>query len=359
MSNKIFTKVTYGAINAKNRLVMAPMSRCRATPEGLAVPLMGEYYAQRASAGLIISEGIQPSAVGKGFMNTPGLYSEEQVASWKEVTAKVHEKGGQIVAQIMHAGRIGHPSLYEDAHQSISPSAIAARGQAFTPDGLQDYPVPKEMTLEDIKLAVQEHVQAAINAIEAGFDGIEIHAGNGFLIHQFMAENTNKRTDEYGQSIEGKTRFALEVIQACGEAIGFNRVGVRLSPSNPYNDIEEGNTEALYRYLIDKMAKDLAYLHIMEANNRPQSKAIRSMWRGPLILNPHSDVNAWPASKGIIDIILDTGLADGVCLGTLFLANSDLVERIKTNAPLNKVDESTFYAGGIKGYTDYPLMCSN
>lgn len=335
---------------------MAPMTRCRATPEGLAIPLMGEYYAQRASAGLIISEGIQPSAVGKGFMNTPGLHSEEQLQSWKEVTARVHKEGGKIVAQLLHAGRIGHPSLYEDAHSSIAPSAIAARGKAFTPSGLQDYPIPKEMTLNDIKLAIQQHVQAATNAIQAGFDGIEIHAGNGFLIHQFMAQNTNQRTDEYGQSIAGRARFALDVIQACGEAIGFNRIGVRVSPSNPYNDIDEGDTEALYQHLVANMPKNLAYIHIMEANNRPQSKAIRAMWRGPLILNPHSDTSAWPASKSIIDVVLNTALADGVCLGALFLANPDLIERIKTHAKLNDVDESTFYTGGAKGYTDYPFM---
>ncbi|MCI0509065.1 N-ethylmaleimide reductase [Chromohalobacter marismortui] len=351
-----FTPARFGAIDVANRFVMAPMSRNRATPEGLATPLMAEYYAQRATAGLIVTEGVQPSAVGQGFMNTPGLHSEAQITAWRQVTEAVHAKGGKIVVQLMHAGRIGHPSLYPDRHASIAPSAIAAQGQAFTPEGPKDYPTPRAMSEADINQAIAEHAQAARNAMEAGFDGIEIHAGNGFLIHQFMAENCNQRTDGYGRGIKGRVRFALEVIDACVQAIGARRVGVRISPYNPFNDIIEGNTPELYKALLERIPEDLAYLHIMEANNRPQTEAIRAMWRGPLILNPHADATAWPATPSILKTLFDTDLADGVCFGALFLANPDLVSRIRLSAPLNSVDETTFYGGGARGYTDYPTL---
>lgn len=351
-----FTPYQFGAIKASNRLVMAPMSRNRATPDGCATALMAEYYAQRASAGLIVSEGIQPCITGQGFMNSPGLHSPRQVDSWRQVTSAVHAKGGKIVAQIMHAGRIGHPSLYASAHQSLAPSAIPAAGMAFTPTGPLPYPVPQAMSLTDVARVIEEHAHAAHNAIEAGFDGIEVHAGNGFLIHQFLSTNVNQRDDKYGGETAGRIRFACEVIEASAQAIGAARIGVRISPANTYNDLEEGDTAGLYRSLVSSLPAGLAYLHVMESNNRPQTQAIRALWKGPLILNPHSDQYAWPASSGMLEATLNSGLADAVCFGALFLANPDLVERIRSGAGFNAVDEKTFYGGDERGYTDYPTL---
>lgn len=354
MINTAFTEVQYGAISANNRFVMAPMTRARATSQGLAVDIMSTYYAQRASAGLIISEGIYPCIAGKGFSNTPGLHSAEQVQSWRPVTKAVHDQGGKIVAQLMHAGRIGHESI--NGRQPLAPSPIAAKGEQFTPDGAKPYPQPKEMNEQDIQQAVQDHVSAAINAMDAGFDGIEIHAGNGFLIHQFMASNTNQRTDRYGGSVNSRLRFAVEVIEACGHAIGFGRVGVRLSPQNAYNDITEDDSSELYKQLVSQLPTKLAYLHVMEANCRDQTEAIRAAWSGSLIVNPHSNASAWPASPDIMNVLLDSGLTEGVCFGALFIANPDLVDRVKQNAPLNPMKGDLIYAGGEAGYTDYPSL---
>lgn len=357
MTDKIInTSTTFGDIKTQNRLVMAPMSRNRATVHGEATALMAKYYTQRASAGLIISEGIQPCEVGQGFANTPGLYTEEHVESWQQVTKAVHAAGGKIVAQIMHAGRIGHPSLYPSNHTSIAPSSVRANGKVFTPDGMQSYPEPREMSLGDIAQAVADHANCARMAIEAGFDGIEVHAGNGFLIHQFMAENTNHRADRYGGDILSRISFAQESVEACVDAIGASRVGVRISPANPYNDIVEGNTKAIYDALVPSLPMHLAYLHVMEANNRSQTQAIREIWSGPLILNPHQDQSAWPASPSVLEPLLSSGLAEGVALGALFLANPDLVARLQSGSKLNEPDEATFYGGAERGYTDYPTL---
>ncbi|WP_299493999.1 alkene reductase [uncultured Shewanella sp.] len=341
----------------KNKLIMAPMSRNRATSDGLATELMATYYGQRASAGIIISEGIQPSVQGQGFMNSPGLHNAQQTESWKQVTRSVHQKGGLIIAQLMHAGRIGHPSLYESAHQSVAPSAIVAKGQTFTPNGMQDYLTPKTLSKKDIQTCIQDFVNAARNAIEAGFDGVEIHAGNGFLLHQFMASNTNTRTDEYGGNIENRNRFAIEVIHAVVNAIGVNKTGIRISPNNPYNDIEEVDTAKLYQNLLSRLPK-LAFLHVMEANNREQTKQLRRQWQGPFILNPHKNDSAGVVTAKIAAKVLKDGLADAVCFGALFVANPDLVQRIRVNAPFNELDPSTFYGGDHRGYTDYPTMQS-
>jgi len=354
--NKLFTATRYGNISANNRFVMAPMSRNRATVKGLATQLMATYYEQRASAGLIISEGIQPNQVGQGFMNSPGLYSNVQAKSWLPVTSAVHKSGGKIVAQLMHAGRIGHPDLYASAHDSIAPSAIRAQGKTFTPNGLKVYPVPKVMTLTDIKSTIDDFAKSATYAIEAGFDGIEIHAGNGFLLHQFMAENTNSRTDNYGGSINNRIRFTVEVINAVCRAIGTDRVGVRISPDNTYNDIVESNSVDLYQALLSAIPKQLAYLHIMEAANRKHSQLIRQRWQGALILNPHKTWEDGPVTPKIADDVLNQDLCDGIGFGALFVANPDLIDRVKQNGPYNDADPDTFYGGDEKGYTDYPSL---
>jgi len=355
MTQKTFEPIRIGDIYLQNRLVMAPMTRNRATQSGEATQIMADYYSQRASAGLIISEAIQPSQVGQGFMNTPGLYTEPQISSWEQVTDAVHKAGGKIVAQILHAGRIGHPSLYPSAHTSLAPSAVAANGSTFTANGMVAYPTPVAMTKADINDTINDFGQAAQNAIDAGFDGVEIHGGNGFLLHQFMAENTNQRTDEYGGDLTSKVRFPIEVAQAVVDKIGANKTGFRISPANPYNDIIEGDTEALYNTLIAELP-DIAFISIMEANNRQQTQLIRDQWKNAIILNPHADEQSWPASPQIVEPILNQNLAEAVCLGAAFLANPDLVDRIRGNEVLNQVDEGTFYGGDERGYTDYPTL---
>lgn len=354
MSEKLFEPVTLGKLALSNRVVMAPMSRNRATAEGLATDLMATYYGQRAGAGLIITEGAQPSAVGQGFGNSPGLHTQEQAESWKPVTEAVHAAGGKIVVQLMHAGRIGHPSLYPSGHQSVAPSAVAAAGQAYGPEGPLDYPAPRALTVEEIAEVVKEHADSAELAIEAGFDGVEIHAGNGFLLHQFLAENSNQRTDQYGGSVENRVRFAIEVIEAVSERIGADRVGVRISPSNPYNDIVEGDTRALYEALVAALPP-VAFLHILEGGNRDHIAALRAQWTGTIILCPHPE-NGVPVNAEIATEALETGVACAVAFGSAFLANPDLTERIRTGAALADADQSKFYGGDHTGYTDYPTL---
>ncbi len=351
----LFDSVTFGKIPLANRLVMAPMTRNRAKPCGGATELMAEYYAQRASAGLIITEGVQPSQVGQGFLNTPGLHHPEQVASWRSVTDAVHAAGGRIVAQLMHAGRIGHPSLYDSAHTSVAPSPVAAAGQCFTPGGMQDYPVPHELTADEIAATVGDFATAARNAVEAGFDGVEIHAGNGFLLHQFLAENTNHRTDAYGGSVAHRIRFTVEVTEAVVAAIGNERTSMRISPGNTYNDIAEGDTEALYAALVPALP-ELAFLEVCEIVSRPVTRAVRDLWRGNLVLNPHAAPDSFPATAKSAQDVLDEGLADAVSLGALFLANPDLPARIAAGGPFNEADESAFYGGDHRGYTNYPAL---
>ncbi len=351
----LFDSVTLGKIALSNRLVMAPMTRNRATSSGGATELMAEYYAQRASAGLIITEGIQPSRTGQGFLNTPGLHHPEQVRSWRTVTDAVHARGGAIVAQLMHSGRIGHPLLYASAHRSVAPSAIAAAGQCFTPNGPSDYPIPHELTAEEVRQTVADFAIAARNAVEAGFDGVQIHAGNGFLLHQFLAENTNRRSDAYGGSIENRIRFTLEVTDAVTAAIGNERTSVRISPGNTYNDIAEGDTEALYTALVPALP-ELAFLEVTEIVARPATRAVRARWRGRLVVNPHAEPDSFPATADAAQRVLNEGLADAVSLGALFLANPDLPTRIQAGGPYNEADASTFYGGDHHGYTDYPFL---
>lgn len=353
--SSMFDAIKLGDIALKNRVIMAPMSRNRATPEGLATNLMATYYAQRAGAGLIVSEGMQPSIVGQGFKGSPGMHSGKQLESWQKITAAVHAAGGRIVAQLMHAGRIGHPSLYPSAHTSVAPSAVQAAGQTFTSVGMRDYPVPVAMSKTDIRQTIGDFAAAARNAIAAGFDGVELLAGNGFLLHQFLAENTNLRSDEYGGDVVGRVCFVIEVVDAVADAIGASRIGMRISPQNSYNDISEKDSAAIYSELIARLP-DLAYLHIMEAGCRQHTESIRRQWQGPLILNPHKDESSGPVTPEIAKVILESGLADAVCFGALFLANPDLVVRIGTNGPYNELDGGALYGGDHRGYTDYPTL---
>jgi N-ethylmaleimide reductase len=353
---KAFTPVQVGKYQLKNRIVMAPMTRSRAQdPGSLATELMALYYSQRASAGLIISEGIQPSIVGQGYIQTPGLYSKEQVASWRQVTDAVHAAGGVIFAQLMHCGRIGHADLHEGGLAPMAPSAVAAEGQAYTVNGMQDFPVPVEMTEADILQTIEDFANAARNAVEAGFDGVEIHGANGYLVHQFLSDNVNLRSDAWGSSVEGHIKFPIEVAKAVVAAIGADKVGIRLSPANPFNGIVETNIEATYTALVRELAKlDLAYLHFME--NPMQNglvKEIRALWSNPLILN----VFVADRSKGRDDLMaIEEGLTDLISFGQLFISNPDLPARLLTDGPYNEAHPATFYGGAAEGYTDYPEL---
>jgi N-ethylmaleimide reductase len=352
----LFQSLRLGRLDLPNRLVMAPMTRSRAYG-GLVSELTAEYYSQRASAGLIITEGTQPSVIGQGDIDTPGLHWPEQVEAWRRVTGAVHDRGGRIFVQLMHAGRIGHPSLYPDGALPLAPSTIASGCQMFTPGGMLDHPTPRAMTLEDIGHTVEAFVRAARNAMEAGFDGVELHGASGYLIHQFLSDNTNVRTDAYGGSIENRIRFAVEVVRAVGDAIGPDRTGLRISPAITYNGIAERDTAELYIALIRALAPHgLAYLHLVEANNRDLTEMIRAEWPGVLILNPHRTPQESPASAKTAAAALREGLADAVSLATLWLANPDLPVRIRAGGPFNQADRATYYGGDHRGYTDYPTL---
>lgn len=350
----LFETTTFGALHPANRLVMAPMSRNRANADGTPTELMATYYAQRADAGLIITEGTQPSQVAQGFMNTPGLHNAAQTTAWRDVTDAVHARGGLIAVQLMHAGRIGHPSLYPSAHQSVAPSSIPAAGTCFTPDGLMEYPEPSTLTPGEINETINDFVCASRLAIDAGFDAVEIHGGNGFLLHQFLAANTNLRNDEHGGDPKRRAKLTEQVVRAVADAIGPDRVGLRISPGNPYNDIEEGDVEQTYAALLNGVPP-IAFLHVLETVDPAYTRIVRSLWAGPMIVNPRREVPAGHWDPQVAEL-LDTGLAQAVCVGAAFLANPDLIERIHSDGPYNTPDEATFYSGGSRGYTDYPTL---
>lgn len=354
--NKAFSKYDLAGKTLSNHIVMAPMTRSRAAnPGALATELMATYYSQRASAGLIVTEGTQPSIVGQGYPNTPGLHSSEQVESWKGVTSAVHAKGGVIFAQLMHTGRIGHKDLLPEGVLPLAPSAVIAEGTVYTATGPQAFEVPKQMTEEDIEQTISDFASAAENAIVAGFDGVEIHGANGYLLHQFVSTNVNLRTDQWGGSVKGRIKFVVEVAKAVAEKIGSSKVGIRLSPANPFNGIVEEGFEETYEALIKELAKlDLAYLHFMEnpMQNGLLSK-VRTWWTNTLIVNTF----VGDKTKGKADLdYIESGAADLVSLGQLFIANPDLVERLKTDGPYNLADASKFYGGDEHGYTDYPTL---
>ncbi|MFF5260068.1 alkene reductase [Actinomadura viridis] len=354
---ELFEPVTVGKLELRNRVFMAPMTRSRAFEEGRVGELTAEYYAQRAAAGLIITEAIQPCVLGQGYVWTPGLHSGEQVAAWRKVTDAVHAKGGRIFAQLMHSGRIGHPSLYPDGELPVAPSPIASGEQLFTPEGMLDHPEPREMTLDDIRGAVEDFANAARNAVDAGFDGVELHGANGYLINQFLADGTNRRTDAYGGSVAGRIRFAVEVAQAVAEAIGPERVGFRVSPGTTVNGISESDPAELYTALLRALAPlDLAFVHIMEMGDRELTRRLRGEWPGTLVLNPHPTPEAFPSRPEYGAEALREGVADAVAFGELWLANPDLPARIQAGGPYNAADSSTFYGGDHRGYTDYPEL---
>jgi 2,4-dienoyl-CoA reductase-like NADH-dependent reductase (Old Yellow Enzyme family) len=346
----IFKPATVGRVETPNRLVMAPMTRSRANHDGTPGELAAEYYSQRASIGLVITEGTQPSDDGQGYLATPGIYTDAHVAGWKKVTAAVHGKGSHIFFQLMHAGRMSHPDNTPHRRQGVAPSAIAPQTPMFTATGMQDIPTPRALTTEEVRQTIQDFRFAARRSIEAGADGVEIHGANGYLVHQFLAASANVRTDEYGGSIENRARFAIEVTKAIAEEIGAGRTAVRLSPGIVMSGIDEGvEGPDLYRYLVAELDKlGLAYLHIMHAGNEDLLVDIRKLWHQTLILNrpgrPRDQIGADIAS----------GLADLESYGQMVLATPDFVDRLMSGEPMNEADRSTFFAGTAKGYTDYP-----
>ncbi len=348
----IWDEVRVGRLTLPHRFAMAPMTRSRAQPDGTPGPLAAEYYAQRASMGLLISEGVQPSDDGQGYMSTPGIYTDRHVAGWRRVTDAVHEAGGHLFIQLMHVGRVSHPDNTPHHRQALAPSAVATGEKIFTPRGLQDEPVPRAMSIDEIRATIRDFAYAASRAIEAGADGVEIHGANGYLVQQFLSVNANLRDDEYGGPIENRARFAIETAAAVAAAIGPERTGIRLSPASTFNAIDEGEEyEALYRYLVRELAKlDLAYVHIVHHGNEELVRDLRRLWPNALLVNRPGQA----LDKLAADI--ESGLADVVTIGRWALANPDFVERYRARAPLNEPDPATFYGGDARGYTDYPRL---
>lgn len=350
--SKLLSSVTIGSYALSNRLVMAPMTRSRAAADGSPTPLMAEYYAQRASLGLILTEATQPSDIGQGNINTPGIYTAAHVEGWKQVTSAVHARGGCVFIQVMHVGRMSHPDNVVGNLQAIAPSAIAPQQKLHTPNGMQDVPVPREMTQKDIEQTIADYRHAARCAIEAGADGVEVHGANGYLIQQFFAPNANVRTDAYGGSIENRARLAIEIVAAVVGEIGAERTGFRISPGGPLGDLDEGTEgPALYRYLVSELDKlGLAFLDVMHWGNEELLVDLRQAWHQTLILNRPG------RSRDQIGSDVANGLADMESYGSMTLANPDFLHRLQIAAPLNEPDSATFFGGGAQGYTDYPRL---
>jgi N-ethylmaleimide reductase len=352
MMKNLWNEITVGNMKLPHRLAMAPMTRSRALTDGTPSDLSPEYYGQRASLGLIISEGAQPSEDGQGYLNTPGIYTKEHIQGWKKVSDRVHQEGGYLFIQLMHVGRMSHPDNTPYHRQAVAPSAVAPGEQIFTADGMKEIPVPRELRTEEIKDVVREFRKATAAAIEAGADGVEVHGANGYLIHQFLGENSNIRTDEYGGSVENRARFAIEVAKAVVDEIGADKVGFRISPEAPLGGVKEGDhIDQVYEYLVSELDKlGLAYLHIMHVGNEGLLRKIRSIWSNPLLVNR--------AGRSIEDISIDIDdqIADMAPIGVWALANPDIIDRLKKGALLNEPDRSTFYGGGAEGYIDYPFF---
>jgi N-ethylmaleimide reductase len=350
--SKLFDPVRVGRYVLQNRLVMAPMTRSRAQYDGTPGDLAARYYSQRASVGLIVTEGTQPSDDGQGYLTTPGIYSDSHVAGWKKTTDAVHAQGGHIFIQLMHAGRMSHPDNTPHHRPGVAPSAVAPGAPMFTVKGMQDIPVPRALTTAQVRETVQDFRHAARRAIEAGADGVEIHGANAYLVQQFFAPSANTRTDEYGGSIENRARFAIEVATAIAEEIGADRTAIRLSPGTTIWGIDEGaQGPDLYRYLVAELDKlGLAYLHIAQQGNEPLLADIRKLWRGTLVLNRPG------RAREQVGTDLMTGLADLEAYGQMILANPDFVSRLKRHAPMNEADRNGFFGGTEQGYTDYPTL---
>ena len=356
MSKLLFTEIEVGRLRLKNRVVMAPMTRSRA-PGGVPNALMAQYYSLRATAGLIITEGTAPSPNALGYPRIPGIFNQEQVRGWKQVTQAIHDKGGRAFIQLMHTGRVGHAANLPPGAKIVAPSAVALSGQMYTDSlGPQPYPVPTEMTEADIKLAIGEFVSASRNAIEAGFDGVELHGANGYLIDQFLNTASNHRSDQWGAgSVANRIRFALETTKAVGAAIGFDRLGIRVSPYGAFNDmVADTETENVFERLAAELQKlGVLYVHIVDHSSmgapevKPSvKKKIHDAFKGHIILS-----GGYDATRAEADLQEKKGSL--VAFGKPFISNPDLVAKLQSGQPLTPQDPSTFYSPGEKGYTDY------
>ena len=347
----LFSSYPLGGLTLPNRVVMAPMTRVRAAADGLATPSMAAYYAQRATAGLIVSEGVQPSLLGQSNPGTPGLHTDEQVAAWRPVTAAVHANGGRIFAQIMHGGRVSHPDT--TGLQPVGPSAVPAVGDVFTPAGPQPAPTPRALDTGEVPEQARSYAEAARRAVDAGFDGVELHGANGYLISQFLSSNANLRTDGYGGSIAHRIRFAVEAAAATVEAVGAARTGIRLSPGGTFWGVEETDVPELYTALLSELARlELGYVHLEGTADEEVLVALRRAWPGTLIVNPVLPMGPKQTDRDAAEHWLGLG-ADLISFGRAFLSNPDLVERLRGGLPIAPVDEATYYQGGDAGYLTY------
>ncbi|MDF2848238.1 MAG: NADH:flavin oxidoreductase [Oerskovia sp.] len=353
-STSLWQPFTLGRIDLPHRLALAPMTRNRANADGTPGDLAAEYYGQRSSLGLLITEGTQPSADGQGYFNTPGIYTPEHVEGWRAVADAVHAGGGHLFVQLMHVGRISHPDNTPHHRQPVAPSAISAEQEIFTPTGPQQTPVPRALSGEEIAATIADFRHAAASAVAAGADGVEVHAANGYLLHQFLAPNANHRTDGYGGSVENRTRFVVDVARAVAEEIGADRTGIRISPAFPLGGLDEGapqDVRSQYRHLVGELAPlGLAYLHVHHLGDDELLASFREIWPTAVLVVRYGRTREQVAAD------IDAGLADIAPLGRFALANPDVVERLQTGAPLNEVDPATVYGGGAAGYTDYPTL---
>ncbi len=348
----LFSPVSLGAIGLSNRIVMAPMTRDRAGPDDVPTALMVDYYGQRASAGLIVTEGVQPSRTGKGYWRTPGIHDEAQVAGWRAVTDAVHARGGRIVMQLMHCGRVVVPANRGFEADIIAPTALACPALVPGPDGVPvETALPREITLDEMPSLLAEYAQAARNAIAAGMDGVELHCASGYLINQFLNPASNRRQDSYGGSAENRMRFPVEVLKALAEAIGADRVGFRISPGNPYNGMDPSDPAATFGPFVKAVdSLGLAYLHVVDMGlaDLDTLAMLRNIWSGKIITNNNLKADSAQA-------VLEAGRADAVSFGRAFIANPDLVERLRAGAELARPDFTRLYVGEDRGYTDYPV----
>ncbi|MEO1094437.1 MAG: alkene reductase [Cyanobacteria bacterium J06638_28] len=353
----LFTPVQLGRYTLPNRIVMAPLTRNRAGAGNVPLDMHVTYYTQRATAGLIITEATQVSPLGVGYPSTPGIHSQEQIDAWQKVTAAVHQQGGRIFLQLWHVGRVSHPSFHNGA-LPVAPSAIAPAGEAMTYTGMQPFVTPRALATDEIPGIVQEFRQGAKNALAAGFDGVEVHGANGYLLDQFLRDGSNQRTDAYGGSIANRARLLLEVTQAVVDVWGADRVGVRLSPSNTFNDMSDSHPRATFSYAVQALSDfGLAYLHLLDPSEADlrhggtpiPTRELRPLYQGTLMVN-------WDYDKDKGNTAIAAGAADLVAYGKLFIANPDLPKRFELDAPLNEPDPSTFYGGDERGYIDYPAL---
>ena len=356
-ASKLFDPYKLGAVTLTNRAVIAPLTRNRAVAGFVPNPLAIEYYGQRASAGLLVTEASQVSQQGQGYQDTPGIYTKEQVAGWRKVTDRVHERGGHIYIQLWHVGRVSHTALQANDGAPVAPSAVRAKGKTFVGGTFVDVSEPRALDLGEIPGIIDSFKRASANALAAGFDGVEIHGANGYLLDQFAKDGANKRTDAYGGTIENRARLMLEVSKAVASEAGADRTGIRISPVTPANDVSDSNPQPLFDHIVDQLnALKLVYIHVIEgATGGPRDIApfdydsLRKRFSGTYIANNGYDFK-------LATEVLDKNKADLIAFGKLFISNPDLVERLKLGAALNDFDKATFYGGNAKGYTDYPVL---